>query len=170
MEKILRVNRTISATVVRSANTTTYSAGQVLSNSTTAGTVISFPNVTRDVNGHAVINEALCIDEANQTTKPDLELWLFDAAPTAENDAAAFAPSAAEIETLVTVIAFPVASFKVGNAASGASGNVMCDQQSLGIPVNTKGQANALYGIVVVRNAYVPVSAEKFTFKLKVLD
>lgn len=170
MEKMLRLNRTISASVTRPANTTAYSAGQVLANSTTAGTVVTFAQATKDTNGQAVINEAICIDEANQATKPDLELWLFDTAPAAENDAAAFAPTSADLENLVAVIAFPVASFKVANAGSGVSGNVVCDQQNLGIPINTKTGLNALYGIVVVRNAYTPISAEKFVFKVKVLD
>jgi hypothetical protein len=170
MDKVLRLNRTISASFTRPADTTAYAVGDVVADSTGTPHVMTFPNVAKDPNGCAVINEALCIDGACAGTKPDLELWLFDVAPAAENDNAVFAPSAAEIANLVAVIPFPVASFKAGNPNVGANASCVCDQQNLGYPVNTKGGGNTLYGILVVRNVYTPVSGESFTIKLKVLD
>jgi hypothetical protein len=117
-----------------------------------------------------MIMQATMIVEANQATKPDLQLWLFDTAPTPPNDNAAFAPTAAEIEKLVAIIAFPVGSFVVGNAGAGNAGNVACDAQALFIQVNTAAADDKLYGILVVRNAYTPTSGEKYVLRLKVVD
>ena len=162
--------RTCKASFVRPANTTAYSAGQVVNNSTSAGAVLTFPQATLDSNIGALIVQAVCIDEANVATHADLQLFLFSAAPAAVNDGAAFAPSNAEMETLLGVIAFPVASWVVGLSGAGAGGNAVCDSQGLGVSIKTAGGVNAIYGVLVVRNGYVPVSNEKFVISLKVID
>jgi hypothetical protein len=162
---IRTVGHTPADVFTRSANTTTYAAGQVVADSTTAATLRKF-RITRDEGGFATVQAAILMVGANQTLKPDVQLWLFDTAPAIQNDAAAFAPSLAEMKTLIGVISFPVGSFVVANAASGASGNVMCNPQGLLIPMSgAKGDGNA-YGVMVVRNAYVPTSGETWATRL----
>ena len=177
MEFVRGVIHTVSANFLRPNNTTAYSAGQVLSDSTSAPTILKFPNASKDVGGAGTIVCATVIDEANQATKPDLQLWLFDTAPAAENDASAFSLSAAESRQLVDIIAFPVGSFVVGNAGAGASGNCFCNAQSLWLPFNTIAPTspsgagdNALYGMLIVRNAYTPIAQERFDVRLQILD
>ena len=163
--------RYATGTFTRPADTTAYTAGDVMNNSASAGVVTEIPNVGLSAHASTIIQQAICVDSANQATKPDLELWLFDTAVTADNDNAVFTPTDAELRTLVAVIAFPSTSFKAGDATSGAGGNCVCDIQNLGIPVRVTGtQVDSLYGVVVVRNAYTPVSAERFDFFLKLID
>jgi hypothetical protein len=169
-EYVRGIGRTITASFTRPADTNAYTAGDVVNNSTSAPLVITFPSAVKGNNEGVTIMGVTLIDEANQATKPDLQLWLFDTAPVAVNDNAAFAPSAAEMEALVGIVALPVGSFVVGNSAAGASGNCACDAQALFLAVNGKLTDQALYGVLVVRNAYTPVSAEKFVIRLKLVD
>ena len=160
--------RTIAANFTRPADTTAYAAGDVIADSTSAPTVITFSRATSD--SVSTIQQAIIVTSASVATKPDLELWLFDTTVTPDNDNAVFTPTDAELRTLIGVIAFPVASFKVGDATAGAGGNSICDVQTLNIQINSTPQVNAIYGVLVVRNAYVPVSAERFDIRLKIKD
>lgn len=155
------------ASFTRPADTTTYSAGDVISDSTSAPTVMTFKNVLNG--GFGAIQQATLLDSANQTLLLDSELWLFDAAPVATNDNAAITFTDAELARLVGVISFSVADGKVGLAISGAGGNAINNQGGLGVPIRGKGQIDDLFGVLVVRNAYVPVSAEIFTITLAVV-
>ncbi len=163
-----------SATVTRPADTNTYAAGDVLCNSTSAPETLKFNAVTIGEgdgrNDVAVINQAVIVSSANQTLKPDLELWLFDTDIALDNDNAAFTPTDAELLTLVGVIDFPYLDWKVGDATAGAGGNSVCVAKNLGIPVHTLSGSKKLFGALVVRNAYVPVSAGVFTVRLGMLD
>jgi hypothetical protein len=145
----------------RPADTTAYAAGDVIGPAATAN--LAFAGCSRIAAGSGVILSALVRDDANVATKPTLELWLFSAAPTAVADNAAFAPTEAELDTLIAVI--PFADVYVGNAGAGAAGDSV--QQSAGVNRAFKlGAGTTIYGVLVVRNAYVPVNAEKFNVKL----
>lgn len=166
---IRTVGHTPADVLTRPSNTTTYAAGQVVADSTTAATLRKFL-ITKSGGGFSTIQASVLVVGANQTLKPDLQLWLFDTAPAVQNDAAAFAPSLAEMKTLLGVISFPVGSFVVANAASGASGSVMCNPQGLLIPVSIPKDGIAAFGVFVVRNAYIPTSGEVWQTRLIVQD
>lgn len=178
MEKVRGQNHTIAAAFTRPADTNAYAAGDVVNNSTSAPLVLTFNRAALDGDASAggygsggIIQHAEIVGNANQATKPDLELWLFDTAPSIPNDNAAFAPSFAEMKTVIGVIAFPVASFKVGNATVGAGGAVICEASNIGLPFNVVGTNNAaIFGILVVRNAYTPTSGEQYQIRLHPLD
>lgn len=153
-----------SASYTRPADTTAYTAGDALSDSTSAPSVLTFKNAVRD--GSAILEAAICMDSVAAGTKPDLELWLFHTAPTPVNDNAAFAISDAEILNLVAIVPFAVATFQA------SSNNCACQKTGLAIPVHGALRDKArktvdLYGMVVVRNAYTPASGEVFNFSLK---
>lgn len=169
-EKVLSVGRTRSSAVIRPADTTTYAAGDVVADSTSTPTIIKFRSAAQGNGAPSIIQHAILVDSASVATKPDLELWLFDTTITMDNDNAVFTPTDAELLTLIGVIAFPVADFKVGDATVGAGGNAICEARNLGIPFNTAIADNDIYGVLVVRNAYVPVSGETFTVRLHLLD
>lgn len=158
----------ISSSVTRPANTTAYAAGDAVTDSTTAPTVITLSGAGRINGGSGVILAATLIDSANQTTKGQFELWLFDATATPDNDNAVFTPTDAETETLIGVIPFNTAY--VGDATSGAGGNAVYPVQGLSIPFKCGGATTSIFGLIVVRNAYTPVSAEKFTVRLHILQ
>ena len=163
-------SRTSKATFTRPSDTTAYAAGDVVCNSTSAPVIMTFANAVSSAHASSILQQALLIDSGNETTKLDCELWLFDTTVVMDNDNAAFTPTDAEMLTLVAVIPFSSSAWKQGTAGTG--GNCANDQQNLGIPINVADgtQNTSLYGILVARNAYTPISAEVFTFKLKFLD
>lgn len=169
-EKVLSVGRTRSATYTRPSDTNAYAAGDVIADSTSAPTILTFAGATTGKASPSIIQHALIVTSASVATKPDLELWLFDTTIVMDNDNAVFTPTDAELLTLIGVITFAVADFKVGDATVGAGGNAICEAKSLGVPFNSTTSSNDLFGVLVVRNAYVPVSGEIFTVRLKFLD
>jgi hypothetical protein len=147
-------------TITRPADTTTYTAGDVVCNAAT----LQIPNVARS--GSAVIQHATLVSSSNPTLKGDFELWLFSATVAAVADNAAFAPTDAEMLTFVGMIPFATADFKAGLSGADGPGNAMCQSSSLAIPTT----AGTLYAQLVVRNAYVPISAEVLKINLNILD
>jgi hypothetical protein len=157
----------ISASITRPSDTTAYAAGDAATNSTTAPVVSTFTGAARVAAGSGTIVAATLIDSANQATKGNFELWLFDTTATPDNDNAVFTPTDAECLTLVGVIPFGAAI--VGDATSGAGGNAVYPVQGLGMPFKLPSGSD-LFGLLVVRNAYTPVSAEVFTMRLHILQ
>jgi hypothetical protein len=163
--------RVLTTSVTRPADTNAYAAGDVVSNSTSAAAVITFGSATfgacRAVGWSTTLISASVIVESNQATKPALELYLFSSAPTAVNDNSALALSAADAEKLVAIV--PLSTTYLTNAASGASGNHVQVSDTTPIPINCARSDTKLYGLLVVRNAYTPVSAERFVVSIKLL-
>lgn len=153
-------SKVASGSYTRPADTTTYAAGDVVAESTTAATILTFTSMAAANGGGGVINAAVLVDSLAQTLKPQFELWLFDTAPTMQNDNAAWAPSAAQLEKLVGVIVFNAGAFRV----AGANGAIHTD--AIGLPYACDAAGTTLYGVLVARNAYVPGNAEKFTVRL----
>lgn len=156
----------INASVTRPADTTAYAAGDAVTDSTSAPTVITFTNVAKANNGGGTIVSAELIDSANQSTKGIFELWVFDTTVTPDNDNAVFTPTDAELATLVGIIPFDVSY--VGDAQSGANGNAVYQANFLNLPFKAGAASRNLFGLLVVRNAYTPVSGEVFTIRLNV--
>lgn len=158
------ITKVITTSYTRPADTTTYTAGDVVANSTSAATILSFADIASFEGGGGVIHSAALIDSSAESTKPEFDLYLFDTTVVMENDNAAWAPSDAEMETCLGVITFDLDDFKVG------SGNGIICNKNIGLPFSCVSGSTTLYGILVARNAYVPTSAEKFTIRLSVLQ
>lgn len=159
------------ASFTRPANTIAYAAGQVINNSTSAGVVLTIPKVGCSDGFGSILQSIMITSSANQSTKLAAELHLFDTAPAAQNDAAAWAPSNAEILRCLGYIVIPAAGWVVMNAGSGASGNCSQFITNQCITVNPLLAAQgALYGVLVARNAYTPISGEVFQIRLGMLD
>lgn len=159
---------TPSGSVTRPADTTAYTAGDAVSDSTSAPTAASVSGCARVNGGSGVILRAILIDSANQSTAGDFEVYLFSEAHTATNDNAAWAPSDADIESYyIGKIDFGDTP-DVLNAASGASGNCAYDSEQIAVPFKCGAGSTSLYWQLVARNAYTPVSAEKFTLRLSI--
>jgi hypothetical protein len=169
MPKELANATVLTAAFVRPSDTTTYTTGDVLCNSTTVPAVLTFDPVARENGGGGIIQAAIVIDSANVATKATLELWLFNVAPAAVNDNAAFAPSDTELTALIGVIPFPAANIFVGNAGAAAAGNCVEQSGTLDLPYKCAYNDRNLYGVLVVRSAYVPISAEAFNVNLSIV-
>src|SRR5207245_2234219 len=94
----------LTVTMTRPADTTAYAAGDQVSNSTSAPTILTFAGAARVSGGTGVITHVWITDSVAAATLPDLELWLFDTTATPNNDNAAFAPSDATSNTIVAVV------------------------------------------------------------------
>lgn len=158
--------------ITRPNDVAPYASGDVVSTATVLGDpVIVFDAVARSNGGSGMIMTALLIDSANQPTQPIFELWLFKVRPLSVGtpvDNAAFNPSDADMLNLVGVIT--MSSPKVGNAAAAAAGNLMIQSDVIALPFKCAGGDDALYGVLVLRNAYTPVVNEIFTPSLTVLQ
>jgi hypothetical protein len=150
----------VSTDVTRPADTTQYAVNDALSNSTSAPTSggFTFTSAAAVSGGAGIITDAIIATAADQGTLLQGEIWLFDRATTNINDNAAFAVSDAEIKTCVGKIPFSLED---------AGNNGFFHAQNLNIGFVCNGSADLRF-LIRVKNTYTPVSAEVFTFVLKI--
>jgi hypothetical protein len=160
MEVIAGKADIITAQFTRPNDTTQYAIGDVIADSASAATILTFEPVNDDGRG-AIIQAATLIDNEAPATKLDSELYLFDTAPTMQNDNAAWTPTDAELRQCIGLIAFPVANFKVAKASE----NGLIHVQSIALPVRPLA-GRKIYGILIARNTYTPVGQETFKILL----
>lgn len=152
-----------SGSLIRPADVTAYAVGDVVAAVTTSLTLPFL--ISRYASEGGIIRSAVMISSAQVATHLDAELFLFSSNITdIDADNATFTPTDAQMETLVGVISFATASWKAGDLTAGAGGNSACVAAS----VNIASSHDTLYGVVVARNAYIPVSSEKITVRLYV--
>lgn len=152
----------ITATLTRPSDTTAYAADDAVSSSTSAPTISTFTGCARATGLGGTILGCVMTDSAYSATPGQYDLWLLDTTTTPTNDNTAFAPSDADANTLVAVIPLNVVSN--GTKTAGTGGNMVFTWQGIR-PFVTAGSAN-LFGLLVVRNAYTPISAEVFQIRL----
>lgn len=163
------VSKIITASYTRPADTTAYAAGDMLADSTSAATVLTFAGVARGNGLGFILDGVSLIYSGAPATKPDLELHLFDTAPTLQNDNATWNPLDADLDKALLMISFPGSGATIC-APLASSGN-MVQHASPAIRSHAcAAGASAIYGVLVVRNAYTPTSGEKFTFRLHAIQ
>jgi hypothetical protein len=158
----------IEATLTRPADTTAYAAGDAMADSTSAPTVLTFANCARENGGGGVIQSAVLIDSTGQATALDVDLVLYDTSITPTNDNAAWAPSDSDANTSVGFIAFRGTSTSGGTSKS--SNNNVIDPGALSKSFKCASSSKNLYGQLVARNAYTPVSGEAFKVRLFIIQ
>jgi len=161
----------VEASYTRLANTTQYTANDAMSDNTTGQVCLTFSNCARRKGGSGFVLGATAIDSANQTTKPQLTLYIFDTSVTAAADNAGFTLSDADAVNLIG--SFQFTGFEALDETAAAGGNAKDEAlPESGGPFAfrciTSGQD--LYGLVKVENAYTPVSGEIFSFRLHLLQ
>lgn len=171
-EHVLRVAGTtkrVIATMTRPTNTTQYAAGDQVADSTSAPTAITFEEVAPANGGSGMILDAVCIDSAYVAAAlPNLRLYLFSGSPTPNNDNAAWAASDANALVLIGKIEF--SSWEVTNAGAGAAGNCASFKSGINLPFKCGSTVNDIYGLLVERSTYTPVSGEAWTINLGILQ
>jgi hypothetical protein len=133
-----------------------YVTGDVICNSTTAPVALTFAGCAEQKGGNGWIISAAIDISAYVAAGPSPELWLFTAAPTMDNDNAAFTPTDAEMLNRVAIIPFYTAY--VGTATAGANGNQCFQEKNLALQFKCAAGSQALYGVIVNRNSYTPVA------------
>lgn len=154
------------ASKTRPSNTTTYTAGDVINESASAGTSWTLNSCVVGGGNSGRIVRARLESSANQTLKGQFQLQLFSTAPTADNDNDPFTPTDAENNNLVATINLFYAD--PGDISSGASGNCVYSSGPIDEPITCASTDSALYGVLIAKNAYVPVSGEVFRILLTV--
>ena len=157
----------VDASFTRPNDITAYAIGDVVCNSTSAPVVMTFARAAIEKGGGGILVNVLLIDSANVTTHGQFLLFLFDTAPGIDADNAPFTPTDAEMQTLVGIVDLGTAID--GDAAADAAGN--CGYQNLGLNLVyvCGAAAQDLYGVLVAKNAYVPVAEETFAVRLQVM-
>ncbi|HUW11158.1 MAG TPA: hypothetical protein VM537_15620 [Anaerolineae bacterium] len=161
----------VETSYTRPANTTAYTANDAMSDSTSAPACLTFSNCARRKGGSGFVLGVTAISGANQTTLPQLTLYIFDTSVTATNDNSEFNLGDADAVNLIG--SFQFTGFEALDETSGANGNAKDEALPVGggpfaFRCGTTGQD--LYGLVKVENAYTPVSGEVVTFRLHLLQ
>jgi hypothetical protein len=147
----------VSASVTRPADTTAYASGDLVANSTTAGSVVplSFGDITRGPGLSSRIRRVRLSKTGAGITNASFRLHLFNVLPTVssgDNAAIVIATGAAGYVGQIDITA--------GQAfTDGAAGQATTE-------LNIASQA--IYGLIEARGAYTPASAEALTVTLEV--
>lgn len=150
------------------ASATAYDAEDVVSESASAGTVWTFSDVAARVNagtGYIVKAHAMC--ETTAVT-PRLSLFLFNVTPTcAKNDHAAnTALLHADLASYVGKIDFPaMEDLGTGDSEAVASPSTY---GNLPLAFQCAGVTNALYGILVTRDAFTNTATNDLVIRLTI--
>lgn len=134
----------VTSSLTRPADTNAYAVGDEMSSSTTAPAVNTITGAARASGGSGIIQGIYVSQNTLWTTKPQMEIWIFDTTTTPNNDNAAFAPADADVDTAIGIVS--VATSYAGTV------NQALDSGTVSVPFVTVGSAN-LYYRVVIRNA-----------------
>jgi hypothetical protein len=153
----------IQANFTRPADTTAYAAGDLVANSTTAGSVVplSFTNAVRTAGDCLRIERVRIEKSSTSLTNAAFRLHLFEASPTptvGDNGVFNSAGTLATNNMLNHAGTFPVTM--VWSGSDGAMG--------IGVPTTGSGatasptSGTSLFGLLEVTGAYTPASGEVF--------
>lgn len=151
------VGITMTATVTRPADTNAYAANDAFSNSTSAPTAGggTLTDAARISGGSGVIRDIIVL--YSTATAVDGEIWIYDSAPTAQNDNAAWSVTDADQAKLVAIIPFTTVADTL---------NAVQHIKGLDIGYTCVGTANLRFMIKII-TAYTPGSADILTLRVK---
>lgn len=149
-----------TATLTRPADTTAYTSGDSVANSTSAPTALEFTGLGRSGVLAGTLYSVEMDDQNNAGTPGEFELWLFSEQPTIENDNAAAAISWADSARLVAVV--PLYASYLVNTGSGNAGVRRYESTSPIGRLYATDASGSLWGALVARSAYTPLSGELF--------
>lgn len=156
---IVGSNTKPTANITRAANTTTYAVNDVM-NHLAVTTMLAF-TLSRANDTEGWIVGGKMVSSAAQATLPNIDLLLFSSNFTIAGDNEAFAPTFAQMQTYLGKIRF---STWVGRGVrSESDGSVETAFQFA--PV---AGTQIIYGVLVMQNAYIPVSSETLQVSLDV--
>lgn len=175
VNQVSQLFRETFATLTRQGNTTQYAAGDVLSAAgTSPANVLTFSNCVFEPGKGGKIHSARLIMNSNQSTKPNIDLFLFAITPATDfgDDNEAFDLADADLANCIGVITFDgttAANVVVGDPGSDAAGNCVIKNESVDLIFQCSKGSKKLYGIPVVRNTtYDPLNADGLKFVLSI--
>jgi len=163
-DRVYIQNSQTFADFTRPANTTTYTAGDVMTDA--AALAFKFSRCAGEPGQGGIIKSVTIISSLAQATELDADLFLFDTAPVGFGaDNAVDSLTDAEMRNLVGVVS--VVGTTAANTKVAAVSQAFIND-GLEIPFKCTINDKALYGVLIARNAYVPGNAEVFRIKIGV--
>jgi len=149
--------RSVTNQFTRLANTTAYSAGDLISDN--SSTAFEFTNIGL-ANSSMIVPKVEIFNTNNASTTVQADLYLFSSAPTFTTDNSALDLNAAENRTLLARI--PVNTGR----ANVSSSIITTDPESYVPQVFQIGATTSVFGLLRAEAAYTPVSAEVVDIRL----
>lgn len=154
-----------TASFTRPADTTAYAAQDVVSNSTTAPTLLTFAGAGRANGGSGLILSARHMKSSTGISGANYRLHLYKVSTvTPINDNAQFAMLYANRLNRVGFIDFNHTAGGTGSDSSSALTTFV------NLPFVCDAAATALYGILTVTGAYTPTSGEQHMIELGIVQ
>lgn len=152
----------IQASFTRPANTTDYAAKDAVSDSESSPTVLTFTNAVRANGVSGYITKARLVTDQSTCTA-QFRLHLFNVAPTAINDNAAFTLLWANRASRIGVVDLP-------NCTTEGTGSDAANAQNTTIRLafDTAAASRNLYGLLEVMGAFTPASGQNFLIEVGV--
>ena len=164
-----RISQPVQATFTRPADTTAYTIGDVIGPAVAA--VQSFGPCVRSPGFGGRVTGVTLTKSDKSVTLTTFDLYLFHTAPAAIADNAEFLPTDAEILNLIGIIPMAAASFVQSGGAANALNAVYHSSavaQRPDILFQCASGSQTIYGVLVARGAYVPVSGEVISILLHI--
>lgn len=151
---------TASVTRTRPADTTGYSIGDAVTDSSSASTAIVFTNMARVNAGTGYITKALL--KSNLSTMVAVfRLHLYSATPTLVNDNNLFTEMWADAPNYLGFI-----DFESTTTENGASDSCKSLNKDVRLAFNCAAGTTSIFGVLQTKTAFTPTSGQLFTIKL----
>lgn len=155
----------VTASFTRPANTTAYTAGDVVSDSVSATTMMTFSNVV-SANGRGAYVRGVRLTTSKKSITPQIRVHLFaDNTATVGVDNAAFRSSYADHAKRVGTIDLPAMTTPADTANSDQSSSA---NFTAAVRFQCGGASRAVYAVLETIDAFTPDSGQGFTMTLLV--
>ena len=147
-----------SASFTRPADITAYASGDLVANSTTAGSVVPMTFAVRNENFGSVVRRVRIRKTSTSVTGSAFRVHLYGTLPTVTNG---------DNGAWVSILAGYIGSFDVTIDKAFSDGSAGAGVANNGVDVNLS--AGTVYALVEARGVYTPTSAEVITVELEVV-
>lgn len=162
----------VGVELTRPANTDAYAAKDVVSDSTSAPTVLTFANFARVNQGSGIIVRARLMTD-QKTCTAGFRLHLFHTAPTAINDNSPYLLLYANAANRIGMIDFPAMTSEDSTNSTAAATMRPSSDGSYGTPnlwYQAAAASRAIYGVLETTSAFTPASGQKFFIELAAIN
>lgn len=162
----------VGVELTRPADTTAYTAKDVVSDSTSAPTVLTFANFARVNAGSGIIVRARLMTD-QKTNTAQFRLHLFHTAPTATNDNSPYLMLYSNAANRIGMIDFPAMTSEDSTNSTAAATMRPSSDGAYGPPnlwYQAAAASRAIYGVLEAVTAFTPASGQKFYIELAAVN
>jgi|SRR6478609_819462 len=147
--------------LTRPADTTTYTANDVIANATSGAIMIPFAAISRINQGSGYITKIRCVTD-QKACVARLRLHIFNVSNIAQQDNAAYALTYANFVSKIGVVDLP--PFSTEDATASNCAEAM--NADIRLAFKCAAASSALYVIAETRDGFSPANAQKFYFEM----